>query len=457
MNKLALLGGKPLRTKPFSNRVSMGREEKEAVMRVMDSDVLSGFVGAAGRFFNGGPEVVSFESAWSEKYGFQHAISTNSWSTGLQVAIGALGIEPGDEVICPPYTMSASATVAMFYGGIPVFADIDPWRFSIDPVDIERKITARTKAIVVVHLFGCPADMDPILSLAKKYDLKIIEDAAQAPGVLYKGQPVGAIGDVGGFSLNFHKHIQTGEGGLIVTNNDDTALRCRLIRNHGENAADDYGLTDISNTLGSNYRYTELQAAIAKAQFEKLDDMLKHRAELASALDKRIDQISGLERQKIEATSTHAYYMYPIIFDADVIGISRSTFVRAVNKELPVSRHWDTTPFAEGYVKPLYWNRMYQNQIAIGKKGFPFSCNSNVEYDYSVGSCPVVEDLYRSKMLISPLVREGITLEDIHDFANAIEKVIANIEELKVIDSEQTCEIFDPVKAIDENVNKGSE
>ena len=128
-----MLGGKPVRSKDFPNRVSMGSEEKSAAMRVLDSDVLSGFVGADGRFFNGGKEVVDFENLWAQTYGFKHAISTNSWTTGLQTAVGAIGIEPGDEVICSPYSMSASATVVLFYGGIPIFADLDPNRFSIDP------------------------------------------------------------------------------------------------------------------------------------------------------------------------------------------------------------------------------------------------------------------------------------------------------------------------------------
>ena len=275
MSKLAILGGTPIRTIDFPNRKSMGREELEAAQRVLESDILSGFVGVAGNFFNGGSEVRSFENKWANDYGFKHAISVNSWTTGLQVAVGAIGIEPGDEVICSPYTMSASATSVLFYGGIPVFADIDRDRYTLDPKSVEEKITPRTKAILVVHLFGYPADMDAIMAIAKRHNLRVIEDAAQAPGVLYKNRPVGAIGDIGGFSLNFHKHIHTGEGGLLVTQNDDLALRSQLIRNHGENATEAYGVSDISNTIGSNYRFTEIQAAIAIEQFTKLKGFCK--------------------------------------------------------------------------------------------------------------------------------------------------------------------------------------
>lgn len=455
MSKLAILGGTPIRTNDFPNRVSMGSEEKKAALRVLDSDVLSGFVGAAGKFFNGGKEVVDFENTWAQTYAFKNAISVNSWTTGLQVAVGAVGIEPGDEVICPPYTMSASATAVLFYGGIPIFADLDPNRYTLDPSAIERCITPRTKAIMVVHLFGYPADMDAIMAIAKKHDLKVIEDAAQAPGVFYKGRPVGAIGDVGGFSLNFHKHIHTGEGGLLVTNNDDIALRCRLIRNHGENATEAYGVEDISNTIGSNYRFTELQAAIGIEQFKKLKGFLEHRTHLGRYLTSRLSSIPGLSIQEIEGGSTHSYYMYPIRFEENIIGVSRNLFLRAVSAELPIPKYWDTTPLAEGYVKPLYMNPIYQKQIAIGKKGFPFNYNSGITYKYPKGLCPVAEKLYEKELLLSPLVREGMGIGDIKDFADAIEKVLSNISALKnKIESKNTNTLFDPLKAIEDHVKK---
>ncbi len=432
----------------------MGTEEKQAALRVLDSDILSGFVGAAGKFFNGGKEVVDFENLWAKTYGFKNAISVNSWTAGLQVAVGAIGIEPGDEVICPPYTMSASATAVLFYGGIPIFADLDPNRYTLDPLAVERCITPRTKAIMVVHLFGYPADMDAIMAIAQKHRLKVIEDAAQAPGVLYKGRPVGAIGDVGGFSLNFHKHIHTGEGGLLVTNNENIALRCRLIRNHGENATEAFGIEDISNTIGSNYRFTELQAAIGIEQFKKLNGFLEHRAKLGSYLSTRLSAFPGLTIPKIEEGSTHSYYMYPIRFDENVIGVPRNIFLRAVSAELPTPKFWDTTPLAEGYVKPLYLSPVYQKKIAIGRKGFPFNTNPGITYEYSKGLCPKTEKLYEKELLLSPLVREGMSISDIKDFADAVEKVMLNISSLQDNKNISVFEgMFDAVRAIDVNVD----
>lgn len=454
MSKLAILGGTPIRKNDFPNRVSMGPEEKGAALRVLDSDVLSGFVGAAGQFFNGGTEVRAFETLWSSTYEFKHAISVNSWTTGLQVAVGAAGIEPGDEVICAPYSMSASATAVLFYGGIPIFADIDPRRFTLDPASVASRITPRTKAILVVHLFGYSADMDPIMAIARKHGLKVIEDAAQAPGVLYRGRPVGAIGDIGGFSLNFHKHIHTGEGGLLVTNDDTLALRSRLIRNHGENATEAYGVEDISNTIGSNYRFTELQAAIAVEQFKKLKGFLSHRETLGRRLSDRLGGLPGLTIQKLESGSTHSYYMYPVIYDETVFGVPRNTFLRAVAAELPKPKFWDTTPFAEGYVKPLYLNPVYQKRIAIGRKGFPFNCNPGVTYEYPKGLCPVVERLYEKELLLSPLVREGMSLADIADFADAVEKVVSHAADLRTMGLAQPQGIYDAVRAIDDHVEK---
>lgn len=452
MSKLSILGGQQIRKIPFQNRVSMGENEKNAVIEVMNSDILSGFVGAAGIFFDGGKEVKKFENLWKDKYNFKYAISTNSWTTGLQTAVGAIGIEPGDEVICSPFSMSASATCVLFYGGIPLFADIDPDRFSIDPISIESLISPRTKAIIVVHLFGYPADMDSILNLAKKFNLKIIEDCAQAPGVLYKNKPVGTIGDIGGFSLNFHKHIHCGEGGLLVTNDENLSLRSKLIRNHGENATEAYNIEDISNTIGSNYRLTEIQAAIASVQFTKLSNFLEHRKVLGEYLNKRLENINGLKIQKIEAGSTHSYYMYPILYNENILEIPRNLFLRAVSAELPNPNYWDTTPLAEGYVKPLYLNPIYQKKIAIGNKGFPFNWNKNINYNYSKGICPVAERLHEKEILLSPLIREGLEISDIKDFADAIEKVLENINDLKKIANNNSNEIYDAVSAINKNL-----
>jgi dTDP-4-amino-4,6-dideoxygalactose transaminase len=428
----------------------MGEAEKKAALDVLDSDVLSAFIGGPGKSFLGGEKVREFEEAWAQKYGFKHAICVNSWTSGLIIAIGAAGIKPGDEVICTPYSMSASATCAMFYGGIPVFADVDPETFCLNPTSIEKRVSKRTKAIVVVHLFGHPADMDAIMAIAEPRNIKVIEDAAQAPGVFYKGKPVGSIGDIGGFSLNFHKHIHTGEGGMLVTNDDKLAQRCRLIRNHGENVIETEHIEDLVNVIGGNYRLTELQAAIGIEQLKRLNGYLETRQELAAYLNGRLSEIDGLTVHQVPKDCTHAYYMYPFKYDAGVAGLPRSLFVRAVLSELPEPDGFESTPLTEGYVKPLYLSKIYQKKIALGRGGFPFNFNPGIDYDYSKGLCPVAERMYEKELLLSPIVREPLTKSDMDDLADAIEKTLLHSDDIwsTLGDDSDKEEMFTPVHAV---------
>jgi len=252
MGKLAINGGKPIRTQKFPAHNMIGEEEKKAVMQVLDSGVLSKFLGCWHPDFYGGPQVLEFEKQWAEFCDAKHAISVNSNTSGLYAAIGAAGICPGDEVIVSPYTMSASATAIIGWNGVPVFADIQDDIFCLDPKSIAEKITPYTKAIMVVDIFGHPADLDPIMELARKHNLVVIEDAAQAPGGVYKKRKIGSIADMTVFSLNYHKHIHTGEGGIVTTNNPEFAERLQLIRNHGENIVGPKNIRNLSNTYGFN-------------------------------------------------------------------------------------------------------------------------------------------------------------------------------------------------------------
>lgn len=444
-DKAAILGGNLTRTKSFPLRKTMEKGEIDAVNRVMRSENLSGFIAAPGINFLGGTNVKQFESAWAKKYGFKHGICVNSWTSGLIIAVGSIGIEPGDEIICSPYTMSASATSVLFYGGIPVFADINSKTYNLDPESIESRITSRTKAIIIVHLFGRVADMDSIMKIAKNYNLKVIEDAAQAPGTFYKGSSVGAIGDIGGFSLNFHKHIHCGEGGMLVTNNDDLAQRAQLIRNHGENSADLLKKNQLINIIGGNYRLTELQAAIGVEQLKKLDKILEKRKKLADFLHNEIKEIDCLETFPPKDGIDHAYYVFPFRYKKRFSKLSRNLFVRSLNAEFINPDGWETTPMTEAYIEPLYLNPIYQNQIAIGSKGFPFNVNSNIKYDYSKGICPVAEKMYEEEILISPLVREPLEIEDMRDLIRAIKKVIKNADQIARAFPQKNNEILSPI------------
>ncbi|MEM1156926.1 MAG: DegT/DnrJ/EryC1/StrS family aminotransferase [Verrucomicrobiota bacterium] len=396
---------------------------------VIDSGVLSAFIGAQGKLFLGGQKVRQFESRWSEKFNQEFSISVNSWTSGLIACIGAADVGPGDEVIVSPYTMSASAVCPLFYGAVPVFADIDEETFNLNPVSVEEKITERTKAIVVVHLFGHPAPMNEITAIGKKHNIAVIEDAAQAPGATYGGKPVGAIGDMGGFSFNFHKHIHTGEGGMIVTNNEKLAQKCQRIRNHGENASQDLSEDELINSFGSNLRMTELQAAIGTVQLDKLDELLETRNQLADYLAEKLSKIPGLTPQLVKPDCTHARYVFSLKFNAAEFGCSRTAFARAVAAELPDPGTAEEVVFAEGYINPLYRLPIFQKRAGMGVKHAPLAELS--EDFYADGQCPVAERMFEQEMLISPLIREPLTTTDMDDIVLAIQKCAERVSELE--------------------------
>lgn len=431
---LAINGGNPVRTKPWKENLTYGEEEVAAVVDVMRSGRLSLFEGSHAPDppfdFWGGPKVQELEEAWASYYGTPFAVSMNSATSGLYAAIGALGIGYGDEVVVSPYTMTAAATCALVYGAIPVFADVDPMTGCLDPASIAENITDRTRGIVVVHQFGIPADMDPILELAEVHSLRIVEDCAQAHGARYKGRPVGTIGDIGVFSLNVNKTIQTGEGCVCTTQYEDTRYRLALIRNHGEAVVEPAGYDAITNTIGFNYRPTELQAAIAIEQLRKLDDLNKTRSGYVRSLAHSLAPVECVQ------PLVHAYhggeacdgsdgcvathYVFPFRFYADRAGVAREEFVAAVRAEGIV--------LYEGYTKPLYLQPMYQRMDAF-KHQYPFRAPVNIgaRMNYHAGACPNAEQLYSKEMVINEHVRPPHDPADINDIEVALLKVLGHL------------------------------
>lgn len=428
MKKLAINGGEPVRTRLFPAYNTIGPEEKAAALRVLESGNLSQFLGAWHKDFFGGPEIRGFEERWSEAFNCKHSISVNSNTSGLIAAIGACRIQPGDEVIVSPYTMSASALAPILYGGVPVFADIDEDNFGLCPKSVASKITSRTKAILVVHIFGNPAKMDEIMALAERNNLKVIEDCAQAPLAQYKGRTVGTIGHLGVFSLNYHKHIHTGEGGVITTNDDELAEMCQLIRNHGEVGAEGKGVSDFTNTYGQNYRLTEIQAAIGVEQLKKLPHLLEERLVNASFLAEKLGAIPGLTPASVETGSKHVYYVQPFKFSAAKFGVHRNRFIEAVKAEIPSAVLREDTPLiGSGYVRPLYLQPIYQRRSV----GCSFNCPKyEGKVDYAKGLCPVTERMHFDELFTHEFMRPGMTKTDLIDVVNAFEKVAENVGQL---------------------------
>jgi len=424
MAKLAINGGTPVRSTPFPPYVSIGDAEKKAVMEVLDSTVLSQYLGTWSRDFYGGERVNQLENDWKKYFGIKHAVSVNSATSGLYAAVGAAGVGPGDEVIVSPYTMSASATAPLIYGGIPVFADIDEDIFCISPESIKKCITPYTKAIIVVDIFGHPADMQKIMEIAYEHELVVIEDAAQAPGATYMGKYAGTLADMGVFSLNYHKTIHCGEGGIIVTDNDDYAERLQLIRNHAEVVVKNKGVKNITNLLGFNYRMTEIEAAIATEQLKKLDSLLKPRIKAAEYLTKQLSGFQGLVPPRVRNEVQHGFYVYPIRYNPICFGLKREQFVAAINAE--------GIPLVNGYQEPLYLQPCYQQQIGFGDKGYPFTYPGyHGKVNYQKGICPVTEKMYYDELMYTNICHAGTTDDCLNDFIHAVEKVINNIQELK--------------------------
>jgi dTDP-4-amino-4,6-dideoxygalactose transaminase len=434
MNKLALLGGKPVRSHLFPRHNTIGAEEMKAASEVLKSGNLSQFLGCWDDDFYGGPKVQEFESAWAEFYGAKYAYSVNSNTSGLFAAIGACDVGPGDEVIVSPYTMTASAIAPVIYGAVPVFADIDPHTFCLDPRSIEERITSRTKAILVVHIFGHPADMDAINALAKEHNIRLIEDCAQAPATYYQGKIVGSLGDLGVFSLNYHKHINTGEGGVVTTNDELLAEKISLIRNHGEQVVEAKGTKNLVNTFGFNYRLTEIQAAIGIEQLKKLPYLMKVRQAHSEFLSERLGQFAGITAPYIAKGCVHSYYQQAFLYDAAKLGISRNIFIKALRAELPSSycRKRDSL-IGAGYVRPLYLEPIYQNRVGR----CAFNCpRYEGTVSYRPGLCAVAERLHLAELFTLEYNRPGMSQSDLRDVVDAFEKVYTHREELRQIHDE---------------------
>ena len=406
--------------------MTLGEEERAAVDAVLDSGNLSQFLGEWGEDFLGGPVVRSCEAAFAERLGARHAISVNSATTGLQVALAAAGVRAGDEVITSPFTMSASAATVVLQGAVPVFADIEDETYGLDPASVEAKITQNTSAIVVTHIFGHPARMDGLRDLASRHGLALIEDAAQSIGATYQGRETGTLGNAGVLSLNYHKIIHSGEGGVVLTNDDEVARAAQLVRNHGEVVADRAGVAEPGAVIGSNFRLTEIAAAIAIEQLRKLDQFLGERRALAERLAGRLKELTGLIPAATAEGCTHSFYVFPIRI-APESQVSRRALVRAMAAE--------GIPLSEGYVRPLYLQPLYQQRIGLGR-GFPWRGGPwRGEVSYERGICPVAERLHDEQLILADVVRQPLTSADIDDVAEAFEKVLSQRDALAAVEA----------------------
>lgn len=418
---LAIHGGEKTIKKTIARYNSIGVEEVEAVKSVVEGGVLSKYLGCWSDDFYGGSKVQEFERECERYFGVKHAITVNSWTSGLVAAVGAIGVEPGDEIIVTPWTMCASATAILHWNAIPIFADIEPETFCLDVASVEANITSKTKAIMAVDIFGHSADMDALMSLAKKHNLKVISDTAQAPGSLYHEKYAGTLADIGGYSLNYHKHIHTGEGGILVTNDDKLADRMRLIRNHAEAVVEDKGVTDLNNMIGHNFRLGEIECAIGIEQLKKLKKLVKNRQKVAERLADGLKSLAGLSLPIVKDNCTHVYYVFALTVDVDKLGVSRDLIIKALEAEGVLGL---MTGYANIHLLP-----MYQNKIAYGSNGFPWNLKeARQDVDYKKGICPVAEELHEKTFMGFLMCLHELSGDDIDLIVSAFKKVWENLD-----------------------------
>jgi dTDP-4-amino-4,6-dideoxygalactose transaminase len=320
--------------------------------------------------------VREFEKRFGDSLGVPFCRTTTSGTAALHAAVAAIDPEPGDEIITTPITDMGAITPILYQTAIPVFADVDPLTYNMTAETIAKKITRRTKAVMVTHLFGNACDMDPIMALARERNLKVIEDCAQAFSCTYKGKPVGTIGDLGCFSLQQTKHMTAGEGGMVVARDEALSRRARLFIDkawgYGDPKPDHY-------FLALNYRMTEVVGAVALAQFDKLDAMVKHRVAMAESLSKQIQGVKGVAAPKITAGCKPVYWKYPLRLDTQVVKGGADAFGARLKQ--------DGIFTAPRYIQKLAFEcEVLRDQRTFGNSRFPFVG------EHRKGDAPVVYD-----------------------------------------------------------------
>lgn len=396
--KLAVAGGTPVRDvkqNPWPAWPVWDEQEEQALLRVLRSGTWGSVTPCT--------EAPAFAEEFARFHEARYGVCNTNGTASLEIALRAAGVRLGDEVIVPPYTFIATATAVIMAGGVPVFADIEPDTYNLDPKAAEAAITPRTRGIIAVHLAGCPADLEAFTDLARKHDLFLIEDCAQAHAAEWKGRKVGAIGDMGCFSFQASKNINAGEGGMVTTDRDDLYARAWSIVNVGRVPEGEFYEHHL---LGSNYRMTEFQAALLRVQLTRLPEQARRRWENGRYLNQELARIPGIRPMRIDDRVTmHAFHLYMFRFDGAQFGrMTRGEFISALSAE--------GVPCSAGYV-PLYRNPVFHNA-----SNFP-----GREVDYARTRCPVAERICADEAV---WLTQNLLLgsrEDMDDIAEAVAKI----------------------------------
>lgn len=414
MDNLALLGGKKVKTAPYGTGNRFGDEELLQLKEALEQNTL---------FYWTGTKVKTLTEKFAKMYNVPYCVATSSGTAAIHTAIGAAGISEGDEVITSPITDIGTVIGILYQNAIPVFADLDPHTYNLTAETIAERITDRTKAIIVVHLAGNAADMDPIMELAKKFNLTVIEDCAQSYLCYYKGRMAGTIGHYGCFSLNDFKHISAGEGGLLITADEDAHYKAFRFADKYYNRFKGGRTRDIP-CVAPNYRMNELTGAVGIAQLDKMHDICNRRTYYGDKITEGIKDIKSIYLPKVLEGCKSTYWFYMIRINPELLKCTNMQFAEALAAE--------GIRCTGGYIPEcVYEYDLFKNKSAYVGTHSPFDLpryTGNVSYE--TGICPVAEKILKTAVRIE--VKEFFTEQDIEDIIKAVRKVASYFEENEI-------------------------
>ncbi len=405
MEKLAIMGGPKTKVTPFGTGKRLGDEERRLLNEVIDSDIL---------FYVFGTKVKEMENKMKSMYGMKYCHGCSSGTAAVHIAVASLELKPGSEVITSSVTDMGSLTGILYQLLIPRFADIDPLTYNMTPSGVEKLINDRTGAILVVHHAGFPADIEEFIALGKRYNIPVIEDCAQAHYTMYRGKLVGTFADISAFSLNHFKHINTGSGGMVMTNRDDLE---EIVKLFIDKCFFRDGRARNPYFLAPNYQMTELQGAVAIAQLDKVKGIVEKRNSLGKRLYQGLKDIKGIIPQTVPEDRTHAFFLYVVRLEPGVIHAAVPEFCSALEAEgIPCEPNKITGGM------PEYLYDIFQTRNAFPDSKLPFvSKDLGTDIEYPGGLCPNAEEAFEQTFNLN--ISEFYTEQDIDDMINASSKV----------------------------------
>jgi perosamine synthetase len=426
-DRLALLGGRRVVDQALKVRWPIVTEaDRAAVARVLEEGPLWAVSTDDGLF---APEMTALEREFGEFVGVPHCLACNGGTAAIHMALAAAGVGPGDEVVTSAFSFVATPVAVVHQSAVPIFADIDPRTFNIDPADVERRITSRTKAILPVHIHGVPAEMDAINAIAERRGLVVIEDACQAPGARYKGRRAGALASMAAFSLNGTKNLAAGEGGLFVTRDDTFRARANMVRMVGETLPSSDRTMEFQHLVAWNYRAQEMPSAIARSQLRRLDAFNAQARANGELLTRRLASVPGLEPPYVPPHCESIYHKYRVRLRPDELDLPlRGTAFRDLVQAALTAEGVDAVTWTGG--SPLPGHPIFQRREGYGG-GYPWTV-AHREYRYRVEEYPETRRLVDGSLVIcselNPIYCQPVQL--IEQYATAIAKVFSQREAL---------------------------